>query len=104
MSYDNSSASAIMTRTAGLGHTIMFWAKVLTYPTSFWALFLANVNFDDLQIGSDPGNPNASTTLNFEATGTAQQVASGSNANWVFLCVIADDTVANNYQCYWRFE
>lgn len=104
MSYDNSSTSALLTRTVGLGHITMFWGRTLSYPASFWALLYAPANFDTLQIGSDPGNPNPATTLNIEAGGTAQLVATGSNTSWVFVCAVADDTVAFNYQVFWRFE
>lgn len=101
MSYDNSSGTAILSRTLGLGHTIMLWGKVVIYPgTTIWSLFHADVNFDTPNIGGVA----VATTLSFDTTPTAVplNVETGSNTTWAWLCLIPDDTVAFNYQCFWR--
>lgn len=103
VSYDNASPSAILTRSAGLGHTLMFWTKVLSYPNTFWTTFFGSANGDDCFIGSDDSVLPA-TDLGFITSSGTQIVASGSSTAWNFVCLIADDTVAFNYQVFWRAE
>ncbi len=106
MSYDNASTTAILSRTAGLGHIIMFWAKVVTYPgTTLWTLLYGEATFNELVIGAD-GTNITTTQVGFTTDGPpdTQIVATGSNTAWLFFCVVADDTVGINYQCYWRAE